>query len=210
MAAGLLALSLASTARGPPDPKDPTVTLYERPPAGTATPVPSPEEFPELKRDAAGYLLVDFRHLASFTFGKQPAAADDPMQRPLGRNGSMFNPYNSDNVELPTAPGQSGPIPANVQALDGQHVRITGFMLPIRLEDGLVKECLLLRNQTMCCYGRRPEPNEWVVVRLAGKGVPSTMDTPLVFSGTLHVGEMFHNEVFEGLYELDGETVAAK
>ena len=71
-----------------------------------------------------------------------------------------------------------------------------------------MKDFLLLRNQMMCCYGRQPEPNEWVVVKMTGKGVPSKMDTPLNLYGTLHVGEMFENHVFEGLYQLDGEKVS--
>src|SRR5258708_1142300 len=73
---------------------------------------------------------------------------------------------------------------------------------------GLVRDLLLLRNQMMCCFGRQPEPNEWVVVKMAGPGVPSKMDTPLSLYGTLHVGEMFENNVFEGLYQLDGEKIS--
>lgn len=191
------------------NPKDPIVTLYERPPEGAAKPAPAAEKLPELKQDAAGYWVVDFRHLASFWFGRreadvEPRPGDDP--RP---DGSFPKPAESGVLAMPTEPGQSGSIPPGIAALDGKRVRLSGYMLPIRMENGLVKDFLVLRNQMMCCFGRRPQPNEWVVVKMKGRGVPSTMDTPLCFYGVLHVGEIFENHVFEGLYQLDGEKIAA-
>jgi hypothetical protein len=191
-----------------PDLPDPTVTPFGQSP-DTPKPTP-PENFPELKQDAVGNWLVGFQHLASFSFGRHKVDYENPL-RAFGRQKfGLLKPDDSDGVEMPTEPGQSGTIPASVLALDGKRVRISGYMLPIKLENGLVKECLLLRSQMMCCYGRRPELNEWVVVKMKGNGVPSTMDTPLSFYGTLHVGEIFENHTFEGLYELDGEKVTAQ
>lgn len=190
------------------DPKDPRITLYERPPKGAVTqPPPAPENFPELKQDAAGYWQVNFQHLASFSFGLHQRFDDKPGNYSRSRV-ALLVPDENETVVLPTEPGKSGPIPANVRALDGKRVCIAGYMLPIRMENGLVKDFLLLRNQMMCCYGRQPEPNEWVVVKMSGPGVPGKMDTPLSLYGTLHVGEMFENHVFEGLYQLDGEKIS--
>lgn len=200
------AIGLTLTAHALLDPKNPAVTLYERPPKTAEAPAPG--TFPELKQDSAGYWQVDFGHLASFSFGQHKVSFDDQPKAVGRRNVALLVPDESDAVEMPTAPGQSGTIPPNILALDGKRVRLTGYMLPIRMVDGLVQDFLLLRNQMMCCYGRRPELNEWVVVRMKGKGVPSTMDTPLSFYGTLHVGEFFENQVFEGLYRLDGEKIS--
>ncbi len=191
------------------NPADPNVTLYERPPKTASAPRTSDDALPELKQDAAGYWQVDFRYLASFSFGRHKVSYDQGFKPYGGRKLALLVPDESEAVEMPTEPGQSGTIPNNIVALDGQRVCLTGYMLPIKLEDGLVKDFLVLRNQMMCCYGRRPELNEWVVVKMKGKGVPSTMDTPLKFYGTLHVGEFFNNHVFEGLYQLDGEKTAA-
>ncbi|MDB6126775.1 MAG: hypothetical protein JWM35_671 [Verrucomicrobia bacterium] len=188
-------------------PENPYTVLYSRPPNSAASTVPPRGDFPELMQDAAGYWQIDFRHLASFDYGHHkvaPSPGEEKIQPP---DIVPLIPTESDVVELPTAPGVNGRIPPNVQALDGRKVRITGYMLPVRMENGLVKDFLLLRNQMMCCFGRQPEPNEWVVVRMKGKGVQSQMDTPMAFYGTLHVGEMFENQVFEGLYELDGEKI---
>jgi hypothetical protein len=203
----LVAGGLGLSAQALPDPKDPNVTLYERP-TKTGVPPPVSENFPELRQDATGYWQVDFRHLASFSFGRHKVNYDERPKR-FGRTKvALLVPDESDAVVLPTEPGTSGPIPDNVRALDGKRVCISGYMLPIRMENGLVKDFLLLRNQMMCCYGRQPEPNEWVVVKMKDKGVPSKMDTPLNLYGALHVGEMFEGHVFEGLYQLDGEKIS--
>jgi hypothetical protein len=209
LAGALLAgTGLGLAAQALPDQKDPNVTLYERPPKAAATPAPAPDSFPALQQDAAGYWLVSFQHLASFSFGRHKFSYDEQPGIAARGKVALLVPDESDAVELPTEPGTSGPIPANVLALDGRRVCLTGYMLPIRLENGLVKDFLLLRNQMMCCYGRRPELNEWVVVKMAGPGVPNRMDTPLKLYGTLHVGEKFENQVFEGLYLLDGEKIS--
>ncbi|HTZ19965.1 MAG TPA: DUF3299 domain-containing protein [Opitutaceae bacterium] len=164
--------------------------------------------FADLKQDAAGYWEVGFQHLASFSFGQHKFNAESPAGSIGRRRLGLPVPGDNGEVEWPTEPGQSGSIPAKVRALDGRRVCITGYMLPTKEENGRVKECLLLRNQMMCCFGRRPELNEWVVVKMKGAGVQNKMDTPIVFYGTLHVGEMFENHVFEGLYELDGEKIS--
>lgn len=181
------------------------------PPAPAIAPSAATEDkFHDLKQDAAGNWLVGFEHLASFSFGQHKLDYDAPV-KPYGRRKfALLVPEETGSVELPTEPGKSGAIPPRVQALNGKRVRISGYMLPVKLENGLVKECLLLRNQMMCCFGRRPELNEWVIVKMKGKGVPSTMDTPVSFYGTLHVGEMFENGVFEGLYQFDGEKISTQ
>ena len=201
------AASLAVAARGQVAERDDPFSASSDPfKLNTETPT-APATFPDLKKDAAGYWQVGFEHLASFPFGRHKFNADEGLEIFGRKKLRLLRPEENDVVELPTEPGTSGTIPESVKSLDGKRVRISGYMLPVKVEDGVVKECLLLRNQNMCCFGRRPELNEWVVVKMKGKGVPSTMDTPVTFFGTLHVGEMFENGVFEGLYELDGEKV---
>lgn len=168
-------------------------------PAAAAQPT---ETFADLKQDAEGYWKIGWEHLASFTFEPQRNAADAILP-PYGREAAgLVMPGSYQEPELPTEPGLCGPIPAQVRALDGRRVRISGYMLPLRTENGLVKECLLLRSPTMCCFGTRPALNEWVVVKMKGDGVASLMDVPITFYGRLHVGEMFNHDMFEGIYEL--------
>lgn len=130
------------------------------------------------------YEIVGFDRLASFTF-------NPPEMAPTGT----------------TAPATPDQIPAGIKALDDRKVAVNGFMLPVKMEEGLVKEFLLVRDPMACCYGMMPKVNEWVVVKMTGKGVQPLMDVPLTFYGKLKVGEMFENGYLTGIYLLEGERM---
>jgi len=101
----------------------------------------------------------------------------------------------------------AGTIPDSVQSLGEKKVALKGFMLPVKLEGGRVTEFILLKSRTMCCFGVPPKMNEWVSVRMAGKGERVTMDQPVVISGTFHVGEIRRDGLPAGIYRLDGEKM---
>ncbi|HEX4647060.1 MAG TPA: DUF3299 domain-containing protein, partial [Verrucomicrobiae bacterium] len=96
-------------------------------------------------------------------------------------------------------------IPANVRQLNGKKVVIQGFLLPVKMDEGLAVEFLLMRNQSMCCYGVPPKINEWITVRMNGKGVQPKMDQPIAVAGTLRVGPARENGFLTGIYSIDGE-----
>jgi hypothetical protein len=98
-------------------------------------------------------------------------------------------------------------IPAKIKALDQAKVAVTGFMLPTKMDKGLVKEFLLVKDAMMCCYGAMPKVNEWIVVKMNGAGVKPLMDIPITFEGRLKVGEMFENGYLTGLYLLEGDRL---
>jgi hypothetical protein len=50
--------------------------------------------------------------------------------------------------------------------------------------------------------------NEWVVVKMVGKGVKPLMDIPITFEGRLRVGEMYENGYLTGVYLLEGDRMA--
>ncbi len=104
----------------------------------------------------------------------------------------------------------AGQIPENVRALNEKEVSITGFMLPTKVDAGKATEFLLLKNQSMCCYGLTPNLNEYVSVRLTGPGVTPVMDRLITVTGKLHVGEMRQSRLLVGIYQMDGEKVAAQ
>lgn len=174
---------------------NPEATLYERPRGDLKRTVD--ETFPGLVQDAAGYWNVSFQHLASFAIDLPAAPADASSAA-------------SPGVPAPSPVGSADVfkirIPARVQALNGRRVRLSGFLLPIHLEDGLVTEFLLLRNHQLCCYGVPPSPNEWVDVKMTGRGVKPEMDIPLECIGTLRVGELVENGVLEGIYQLQCQS----
>ena len=177
-----LNLSVADVTAG----KVPASSLPPPPaiPAIAIPPAPlSPPAFPAVKKGADGFWRVGFEHLASFTF----TAPTDPAAIP---------------------PGSVEKIPANVRALDGKRVCVSGYMLPLKMENGLVREFLLIRSPMVSCYGVVPAPNEWVVVKMKGKPTVTMMAVPLNFYGTLHIGAVYENEMFSGLYALEGEKVS--
>jgi hypothetical protein len=100
-------------------------------------------------------------------------------------------------------------IPAGIKALDEKNIALTGFMVPLKLEEGRVTEFMLVQNQMSCCYGAVPRINEWVTVRVGGKGVKLIMDEPVVVRGKLHVGGIRENGYLTGIYRLDGDKLLA-
>ncbi|MBL9139277.1 MAG: hypothetical protein JNK85_25640 [Verrucomicrobiales bacterium] len=104
--------------------------------------------------------------------------------------------------------GAANQIPAPIKALNNQFISLKGFMLPLKVEKGLVTELLMMRDQSMCCYGTVPRINEWVSVKMVGTGVKPIMDQAVTLFGKLKVGEMYENGYLVGIYSLDGERMA--
>jgi hypothetical protein len=64
--------------------------------------------------------------------------------------------YNADDPGSP---------PDQVSRLDGCKVRITGFMYPLQEGNTIQYFCLLRTTQT-CCYGPRPQFNQYIFVEM--------------------------------------------
>lgn len=58
-----------------------------------------------------------------------------------------------------------GVCPQSVRQADGKKVKITGFMYPLQEAANLKVFCLLRSTQT-CCYGPRPQYNQYVFVEM--------------------------------------------
>ncbi|MEO6567254.1 MAG: DUF3299 domain-containing protein [Opitutaceae bacterium] len=145
----------------------------------TAPPPTAPVAPPTVEK---GYLKLSFDHLASFTF-----------VLPAGDEGSVQK-------------GADQQIPAKVKSWNGKKALLVGFMIPVKMEKGLVTEFLLMRNTLSCCYGATPSVNEWVTVKMK-KGVPPMMDVPVEFYGELKVKPVFENGYLSGIYQLEGERM---
>jgi hypothetical protein len=135
-----------------------------------------------------GYRPISFGELAGFEFSLNSVALE------LGATNS-------------TASGVVEQIPGTVRQLDGQRVALQGFLVPLRMDEGLAVEFMLLRDQTLCCYGKLPQVNEWVLVHAEGRGVKPDMDVPLTVCGRLEVGDQRDKGVFVGLYRLQAERI---
>ena len=98
-------------------------------------------------------------------------------------------------------------IPDQIKALNDKEVSVRGYMLPMTFQRGLTTDFLILRNQSMCCYGIPPKITEWVNVRTSGKGIKPIMDEPITVCGTFHVGEVRENGALVGIYSLNCDRV---
>ena len=100
-------------------------------------------------------------------------------------------------------------IPDEVKQIDGKKVAITGFMLPIDVDNGKVKRFLLLKSTMSCCFGVAPRINEVIYVESSKKQkIQSVMDMPITVFGKLSVGQQFREDLMlVGVYRLELDEV---
>ncbi|MDH7500701.1 MAG: DUF3299 domain-containing protein [candidate division NC10 bacterium] len=96
------------------------------------------------------------------------------------------------------------PPPENVKKLDGRKVRITGFMFPLQEGSNIQNFCLLRTTQT-CCYGPRPQYNQYIFVEMA-KPTPFRRLDPVTCVGKLMV-EPTPEEGY--IYRMEGDLCEA-
>ena len=128
--------------------------------------------------------------------------------------------YEIPDVAEPAKPGEkveaSGDIkrpkdqiPAPVKALNGKKVSMQGFMIPIKLDKGATKSFLIVKDRSVCCFGRVPRMNEWVSVKMNGdKTTKFIGDQPVTIFGTLEVGEEIVSGEVMSIYRLNADDVA--
>ena len=136
-----------------------------------------------------GYLDIGFEKLSGYAF----EVSDD-----------LLAPATNSAAATAKVEAQ---IPKPIKELDRKPVALSGFMLPLKVEAGLVTEMLIMKDQSMCCYGVQPKINEWVSVRMVKTGVKPVMDQPVKLYGKLRVGEMRENGYLVGIYALEGERM---
>lgn len=138
------------------------------------------------KPKADGYKYLEISELASFDYYTPPAGE-----------------------ELPADARAEYQIPERIQQLSGQKVSITGFMMPVRVDDqGNVDEFALNGNYDMCFYGAPSQLNQWVHVKMQPGAKAKFSHNPTLVSGTLEVGELKENGTVVSLYRLTGDKAA--
>ena len=100
--------------------------------------------------------------------------------------------------------GENPSAPHNIKILDGRKVRLTGFMYPLEAGKSIKYFCLLRTTQT-CCYGPRPQYNQYVFVEME-KPIPFHRLDPVSCTGTFKV-DPAPDEGF--IYRMEGETCEA-
>jgi hypothetical protein len=156
-----------------------------------AAPIPAPvvtEVVPKPAELVGEFMRIGFDKLASFNY-------EMPDESPATMTNKVSAPVKEQ-------------IPTTVKSLDQHKIALKGFMLPLKVEGGLVTELLIMRDQSMCCYGTTPKITEWVSVKMTSKGVKPVMDQPVTIFGKLQVGEIRENGYLVGIYQMDGEKMS--
>ena len=97
-------------------------------------------------------------------------------------------------------PERPTPAPPEVMENDNRHVRVTGFIYPLEAGSQISTFCLLRSTQT-CCYGPKPQYNQYVLVEM-DHPVPFERLRPVEVEGTFHV-EPRPEEGY--IYRMDGK-----
>lgn len=93
------------------------------------------------------------------------------------------------------------PPPEKIKKLDGRLVQLTGFMYPLQEGETIQFFCLLRSTQT-CCYGPRPQFNQYVFVEME-KPVAFHRLAPVSCVGTFRV-DPAPDEGF--IYRMEGKS----
>ena len=101
---------------------------------------------------------------------------------------------------------RGGNIPADVLALNGATVRVTGFMIPIDQAENITSFALV-PSLFACCFGQPPQVQHTVVCQApAGKAVGYYPDE-LVVEGKLKVEEKKDEGFIVSVFEIDVTSV---
>ena len=98
-------------------------------------------------------------------------------------------------------------IPAQIVALSGRRVSVSGFMLPLDFDGEGVTQFLLNANYDMCYFGAPTRPNDFIVVTMRDGRRTRFVHTPVVVFGTLEVGEERKGDRVVSIYRMTGDAI---
>ena len=81
-------------------------------------------------------------------------------------------------------------LPADVASLDGQRIRIRGYILPSFQQEGIT-QFVLVRDNMECCFGPGAALYDCIVVRMMPGKSTNFSVRPVAVSGTFHGRDIF-------------------
>lgn len=94
---------------------------------------------------------------------------------------------------------------SELKQLEGQRVKIPGFMVPLEDDQRLVTEFLLVPTPQACIHVPPPPPNQMVYVKMKN-GVEGKVGAPIWVYGNFRIMTK-RSQYGEVSFELDGEEV---
>ena len=96
-------------------------------------------------------------------------------------------------------------VPPWIHAYHDKRVVLTGYLMPLIVENGLAKKFVMMKDVNTCCYGAVPNMNDYVVVTMKGEGVKAVQDVPVELTGVFHVEQTYDNGYVTSLFHMTGE-----
>ncbi|HYD84315.1 MAG TPA: hypothetical protein VEA63_09685 [Opitutus sp.] len=97
------------------------------------------------------------------------------------------------------------PVPEWVRAYDSKRVLLTGYMMPLQVENGRSKKFVMMRDVNTCCYGAVPNMNDYLVVTMEGEGVEAIQDVPVDLVGVFKIDHRYDGGYVVSLFAMKGE-----
>jgi hypothetical protein len=113
-------------------------------------------------------------------------------------------PVETDWATLRELDLKTGAMPGHLRKLDGQRVRIPGFIVPLEDDQNAVSEFLLVPSPTACIHTPPPPGNQMIHVRMAGGRTASRSYGPVWLQGRLRITDI-DGPYGKSSYELLGE-----
>jgi hypothetical protein len=97
-------------------------------------------------------------------------------------------------------------LPADVTKWNGKLVNATGFINPTSQARNLTS-FLLVKDRASCCFGKRPQINHFIEVKLKPGQTADYSSDPVTIRGVLSVDDRWDGDWQLGLYWMDGAEV---
>jgi hypothetical protein len=95
----------------------------------------------------------------------------------------------------------------SIRALDGQHIRIRGYILPTAQKRG-IKQFVLVRDNQECCFGPGAALFDCILVEMQPGKTAEFSIRPVAVAGTFNLREFRGPEGQHlAIYHMDAETV---
>ena len=142
--------------------------------------------------------------------GEAPPAASRRATPPRAIDPDTLVDRSFDDLKfdiLPDAPFERSMLtPAN-EALDGQLVRIRGYILPTAQKRG-IKQFVLVRDNQECCFGPGAALYDCVLVSMATGASAEFSIRPVAVEGRLRIEEFLDPDgVTRAIYQMEGRDV---
>jgi hypothetical protein len=150
-----------------------------------------------------------------------PASNESPTMQPpklqpgaktvaLARAGDQPHDKTFDDLRFEIEPGQPfhrEMLPASIEAMAGQRIRIRGFILPTPQKRG-IREFVLVRDNQECCFGQGAALYDCILVKMLGGKTAEYSIRPVAVEGIFDIREVrLPDGTHLSIYHLDGESV---